>query len=202
MGDIALTNNANNAITSDLTPGAGADATLSGSIGGTVHVGDVITATFALSFVTAHVSYVATGTTAASVAAGLAAAINANATLAAADKVSAGTLEVGGAVSGGGKATISGKGVLELDAPQNALNVVFASASTGELKLFTTAVGNAAGGLDPGLVLQGTIFGFGANKTQSIDLVGVDFASANKSYSGNNAGGSSRSATPPAIPSS
>jgi hypothetical protein len=38
-------------------------------------------------------------------------------------------------------------------------------------------------------VLLGTISGFGANTTQSIDLVGVDFASANKSYSGNNAGG-------------
>jgi hypothetical protein len=36
-------------------------------------------------------------------------------------------------------------------------------------------------------VLQGAIFGFGANTTQSIDLVGVDFASANKSYSGNKA---------------
>jgi hypothetical protein len=66
---------------------------------------------------------------------------------------------------------------------------LIASGATGELKLFTTAVGNAAGGLDPGLVLQGTILGFGANKTQSIDLVGIDFATANKSYSGNNAGG-------------
>jgi hypothetical protein len=291
-----------------------ADATFSGSIGGTVHVGDVITATFTLPSVTAHVSYAATSTTAASVAAGLAAAINANATLAALDisanaisgnstltikrpglsgnsiavsfsttgsetlpangnlsggagfveslrnldntisgagligdfnpnlalanefngvvdangthqlqiatsdatvinngalestaagglliegnldspgalKISASTLEVGGAVSGGGKATISGKGVLQLDAPQNALNVIFASGATGQLKLFTTAVGNAGGGFDPGLVLLGTIFGFGANTTQSIDLVGIDFATANKSYSGNNAGG-------------
>lgn len=38
-------------------------------------------------------------------------------------------------------------------------------------------------------MLQGTIFGFGANTTQSIDLVGVEIASVNKSYSGNNAGG-------------
>src|SRR5581483_12446482 len=52
-----------------------------------------------------------------------------------------------------------------------------------------TAVGNAAGGLDPALVLQGTISGFGANNTQSIDLAGVKIASANKSYNGNNAGG-------------
>jgi len=34
-GKLTLTNNANNAITSDLTPGTVADATLSGSIGGT-----------------------------------------------------------------------------------------------------------------------------------------------------------------------
>jgi hypothetical protein len=100
-------------------------------------------------------------------------------------KASAGTLEVSGAVDGG-TATIGGNGVIQLDARQNAANVVFAAGSTGKLKL---ASGNAAQGLDPALVLSGTIFGFGANTSQRIDLVDINFASAREGYAGSNASG-------------
>jgi hypothetical protein len=51
------------------------------------------------------------------------------------------------------------------------------------------ASGNAAQGFDPALVLSGTIFGFGANTSQRIDLADVSFASASKGYSGSNASG-------------
>ena len=51
------------------------------------------------------------------------------------------------------------------------------------------ASGNAAQGFDPALVLSGTIFGFGANTSQRIDLVDIDFASASEGYAGSNASG-------------
>ena len=79
-----------------------------------------------------------------------------------------------------GTAAISGKGEIELGAAINSVDVIFAAGDTGELKL--DQVGLESAGINPFTVLKGTIFGFGANATQSIDLVGVSFATATKQF--------------------
>ena len=79
-----------------------------------------------------------------------------------------GEVVAAGAVAGGG-AIIEGAGIVEFGAASTA-NTRFAVASTGELIL------------DDAVQYTGTVVGFGANTTQSIDLPNVQFATLSKSY--------------------
>jgi hypothetical protein len=81
-----------------------------------------------------------------------------------------GDLVAAGVVTGG-SATIESTGTVEFGAASN-VGTSFASTSIGELIL------------DDAAQYTGTISGFGANTTQSIDLPNVQFASATESYSG------------------
>jgi hypothetical protein len=80
-----------------------------------------------------------------------------------------GTIDVEGAVTGTGLATISSSGQVEF-AAASSNGVKFAAGSTGELVL------------DDSKQYKGTISGFGANTTQAIDLADIAFASVTKSY--------------------
>ena len=80
-----------------------------------------------------------------------------------------GTVFLEGADSGTGRAVINGTGQIEF-AAASSNGVKFAAASTGELIL------------DDSKQYTGTVSGFGANTTQSIDLTDIDFATATKSY--------------------
>ena len=79
-----------------------------------------------------------------------------------------GYLVAAGVVTGG-TATIESTGALEFEIASSA-TTKFAAGSTGELIL------------DDAGQYSGTVSGFGTNTTQSIDLVGIQFASATKSY--------------------
>jgi hypothetical protein len=80
-----------------------------------------------------------------------------------------GNLVAAGIVTGG-KATITGAGVLEFDAASSAATT-FAVGSTGQLILYDAAQ------------YTGTVSGFGKNTTQSIDLPNVQYATVSKTYS-------------------
>jgi hypothetical protein len=81
------------------------------------------------------------------------------------------TMDIVGSVTGFGGATIAGnKGVLHLEAQANFQDVTFASGTKGELIL------------DHPEGYLGRIVGFGANKTQSIDLTDINFASSNATW--------------------
>jgi hypothetical protein len=79
-----------------------------------------------------------------------------------------GEVVAAGAVAGG-VAIIEGAGTVEFGAASTA-NTRFAVASTGKLVL------------DDAVQYTGTVVGFGANTTQSIDLPNVQFATLSKSY--------------------
>jgi hypothetical protein len=83
---------------------------------------------------------------------------------------SGGDLVAAGSVTGG-SATIEGTGTVEFGAASN-VGTSFAAGSTGRLIL------------DDGAQYTGTISGFGANTTQSIDLPNVQFATLSETYSG------------------
>lgn len=79
---------------------------------------------------------------------------------------SGGLIDCAGTVTGG-KDVVSGAGIVDFAAASTA-TTTFAAGATGKLLLEDSAQ------------YTGTIFGFGANKTQSIDLADFDFTGAHK----------------------